>query len=111
MIVTENQLDVWVRGNSREAQGAIPELVARLVAASSPGPKERRFPVGDSIGQPGPDGELDTDFAFPPYVPEGRSFWEVGTNEHPGTKATSDYIATSGSNATSAASAPSNANS
>jgi hypothetical protein len=54
-IVTENQLDDWVRGNSREAQGLIVELVWRLVAASSPKPNERRFPRGDSIGQPGPD--------------------------------------------------------
>ncbi len=61
-IVTENQLDEWVRGNSRAAQGLIVELVWRLVAASSPRPNERRFPLGDSIEQPGSDGDLDTDF-------------------------------------------------
>lgn len=49
-LVTENQLDEWVRGNSRQAQGIIVELVWRLVAASSPRPHERRFPLGDSIG-------------------------------------------------------------
>ncbi len=53
VIVTENQLDEWVRGNARDAQGVIVELVWRLVAASSPQPKERRFPLGDSIGQLG----------------------------------------------------------
>jgi hypothetical protein len=90
-IVTENQLDEWVRGNSREAQGLIVELVWRLVAASSPKPKERRFPLSDSIGQPGPDGVLNTDFGFDPFVPEGRSFWEIGTGEKAGAKATSDY--------------------
>ncbi len=93
MIVTENQLDVWVRGNARDAQGVIVELVARLVAASSPSPKDRRFPLGDSIGQTGPDGELDTDFGSPPFVPEGRSYWEIGAGENPGAKATSDYNA------------------
>lgn len=91
MIITENQLDEWVRGNSRNAQGVIVELVWRLVAASSPRPKERRFPLGDSIGQPGPDGVLDVDYPFEPFVPEGRSFWEIGTGINPGTKATSDY--------------------
>jgi hypothetical protein len=90
-IVTENQLDVWVRGNSREAQGLIVELVWRLVAASSPKPNERRFPLGDSIGQPGPDGVLNTDFGFDPFVPVGSSFWEIGTGEKAGAKATSDY--------------------
>lgn len=91
MIVTENQLDIWVRGHARDAQGVIVELVARLVAASSPRPKVRRFPLGDSIGQPGPDGELDTDFGLPPFVPEGRSFWEIGAGEKAGEKATDDY--------------------
>jgi hypothetical protein len=90
-IITENQLDEWVRGNAREAQGVVVELIWRLVAASSPKPKERRFPLGDSIGQHGPDGVLDTDFGFAPFVPEGRSFWEIGTGIEAGTKAKSDY--------------------
>ena len=91
MIITENQLDEWVRGNARDAQGVIVELVWRLVAASSPQPKERRFPLGDSIGQHGQDGLLNVDFAFDPFVPEGRSFWEIGTGLKAGDKATSDY--------------------
>ncbi|MBA3390327.1 MAG: hypothetical protein H0U02_13355 [Rubrobacter sp.] len=91
MIVTENQLDEWVRGNARDAQGMIVELVWRLVAASSPRPKERRFPLGDRIGQHGPDGLLNVDFAFDPFVPEGRSFWEIGTGLQARDKATSDY--------------------
>ena len=89
--VTENQLDEWVRGNARDAQGVIVELVWRLVAASSPQPKERRFPLGDSIGQHGPDGFLDVGLAFDPFVPEGFSFWEIGTGSDAAKKATSDY--------------------
>jgi len=92
MFLTENQLDEWVRGNAREAQGVIVELVWRLVAASSPRPKERRFPLGDSIGQHGPDGVLDVDYSFDPFVPEGRSFWEIGTGLNAAKKATDDYI-------------------
>jgi hypothetical protein len=91
MLITENQLDEWVRGNARDAQGVIVELVWRLVSASSPRPKERRFPLGDSIGQHGPDGILDVDLSFDPFVPEGRSFWEIGTGLSAGDKATSDY--------------------
>lgn len=91
MRVTENQLDEWVRGHAESAQGLVVELVWRLVAASSPNPKERRFPLGDSIGQPGPDGILDTDFSDEPFVPEGLSFWEIGTGIKPANKATRDY--------------------
>jgi hypothetical protein len=40
MIVTENQLDEWVRGNAQGAQDVIVELVWRLVAASCPKPKQ-----------------------------------------------------------------------
>ena len=89
--ITENQLDEWVRGNARDAQGVIVELVWRLVAASSPQPKERRFPLGDSIDQHGPDGILNVSFALDPFVPEGRSFWEIGTGSDAAKKATSDY--------------------
>ena len=90
-IITENQLDQWVRGNAEKAKGVIVELVYRLVAASSPNPKERRFPLGDSIGQPGPDGVLCTDFSFYPFVPEEKSYWEIGTGIKAGNKATKDY--------------------
>lgn len=90
-MITENQLDGWVRANSRDAQGVVVELVYRLVAASCPRPKRRRFPLGDSIGQPGPDGELDTEIDFNPFVPKGVSYWEIGTGVNAGEKATSDY--------------------
>lgn len=91
MKITENSLDGWVRANSRDAQGIIVDLVFRLVCASVPYPLERRFPQRDSIGQPGPDGVLHTQSSFNPFVPEGRSYWEIGTGENAGTKATSDY--------------------
>jgi hypothetical protein len=90
-IITENQLDEWVRGNAQIAQGLIVELTYRLVAASCPRPSERRFPLGDSIGQPGPDGYLNTDSDYNPFVPNGRSYWEIGTSIDAGAKATSDY--------------------
>ncbi|WP_221623083.1 hypothetical protein, partial [Burkholderia sp. Bp8986] len=90
-LVTENFLDEWVRGHSREAQGLVVELVWRLAAASSPRPTNRRFPLGDSIGQHGPDGELETDYPYEPFVPEGRSYWEIGTSIDAQKKATDDY--------------------
>ncbi len=90
-LVTENQLDEWVRAHQGDAQRVIVELVYRLVVASCPRPSERRFPLGDSIGQHGPDGFLDTALGFPPFVPDGRSFWEIGTGLDARKKATADY--------------------
>jgi hypothetical protein len=89
--ITENELDNWVDGHAREAQGLIVELILKLVAASSANPRERRFPLGDSIGQHGPDGHLDAIISYEPYIPEGRSFWEIGTGIDAKAKAADDY--------------------
>lgn len=91
ILVNENQLDEWVRANAEDAQGVIVELIWRLVAASCPNPRERRFPLGDSTNQHGPDGILDTSIGLDPYVPDGRSFWEIGTGLQANSKATNDY--------------------
>lgn len=91
MLITENQLDEWARSNARDAQGVIVELVWRLAAASCPKPRDRRFPLGDSIGQHGPDGVLDVELSFEPFVPEDRSYWEIGTGLNAHDKATRDY--------------------
>jgi hypothetical protein len=90
-IINENNLDTWTRGNAIKAQGVIVELIFRLVAASVPRPKGRRFPLGDSIGQHGADGFLDTDIGLPPFVPDGVSYWEIGTGKDAHAKATNDY--------------------
>ena len=80
-LITENALDSWVAADSQKAQGLIVELVYRLVAAACPNPQQRRFPLGDSIGQHGPDGFLETEIGFPPFIPKGISYWEIGTNK------------------------------
>ncbi|MBY0265764.1 MAG: hypothetical protein K2W84_05080 [Burkholderiales bacterium] len=91
MLVTENRLDEWVRSNAEVAQGTIVELVWRLVSASSPRPLERRFALGDSIGQHGEDGSLTVEFPYLPFIPVGKSIWEIGTNLNARDKATRDY--------------------
>ena len=91
ILITEDQLDNWVRANAEQAQGLVVELVWRLVAASCPKPLDRHFPLGDSIGQHGPDGVLEVALGFDPFVPEGHSIWEIGTSLRAGDKATADY--------------------
>ena len=90
-VIEENKLDSWVAGNAREAEEVIVELVWRLVAASCPKPLDRRFPLGDSIGQHGPDGILHVNLGYAPFVPEGHTYWEIGTGRKAQDKATSDY--------------------
>jgi hypothetical protein len=80
-----------VAENSQIAQGIIVDLILHLVSASSPKPNDRRFPRRDSIGQHGPDGFLDTDRGYPPFVPVGKSYWEIGTGNDANVKATKDY--------------------
>ena len=80
-IVTENFLDDWVQKNSEIAKGIIVDLISYLVSLSSPNPKDIRFQRRDSIGQHGADGFLDPNISYPPYIPEGKSYWEIGSGK------------------------------
>ncbi len=88
--VSENQLDNWVRSHSVEARSLLPTMIGRLVAKSCPNARERRFPSGDSIDQPGVDGFLRDENGYYPFVPSGDSYWEIGTGPA-ARKATEDY--------------------
>lgn len=90
-LITENRLDFWAASNAREAQALTATLVAKLVWASLRSKKEFRFPEGDSIGQRGVDGLLDTEDEFEPFIPQGKSIWEFGAARDAQKKATSDY--------------------
>ena len=74
--------------DTRESEAVIPELLYQLVKASVPNASKCRIPYGDAINQPGWDGIVETTTAFREFVPEGRSYWEVGTGAKPNDKAT-----------------------
>lgn len=90
-LITENELHSWVDSHEQIAQGLTVELVARLARAQCPSPKQFRFPLRDSLGQHGFDGWMEVAESFPPYINEGFSVWEIGSNAKPGTKITGDY--------------------
>jgi hypothetical protein len=90
-LINENQLDHWIASNEREAQALTATLVSKLVWESLRSKKDFRFPEGDSIGQTGADGRLETDDEFEPFVPKGKSVWEFGAGKDAQKKATSDY--------------------
>lgn len=75
----------------RESQAAIPELIYLLVKQSAPPPLACRIPYGDAINQPGWDGVVEMEQRFLEYVPEGISYWEIGTDADPQAKATKEF--------------------
>jgi hypothetical protein len=88
-IINEHQLDDWVSKNDREAQTLIVELISKILSVSCPSATYQSFPL--QVNQPGSDGEVITEFGYKGFVPDGRSFWEIGTGEKAGDKATKDY--------------------
>jgi len=88
-LINEHQLDDWVSKNDRDAQTLIVELVSKLVSVSCPNATHQSFPL--KVNQPGSDGEIVTEFGYKSFVPDGRSFWEIGTGGKAGDKATKDY--------------------
>lgn len=76
-----------------EARAHLPELIRRLIWATTSGLTELDFPSGIKGSQKhGADG-LVTCHEANPWVPQGRSLWEFGTGEDPKKKASEDYVA------------------
>lgn len=73
MQITATQIDEWAK--TREAQASLSRLVRRLVHTAGT-PTQAAFPAGDSVSLPGWDGEVVSEHGNP-WVPKGRSFWEL----------------------------------
>ena len=71
------------------ARELLPHIVRRLlVATSGVGPVAVR--AGNAIGFTGYDGRAEASIKSP-FVPEGRSVWEMGTSQEPRSKAQADF--------------------
>jgi hypothetical protein len=88
-IVTAAELENYA--NTIESEAAVPELIWMLVKESSTDLTTCRIPYGDAVNQPGWDGLVETPSGFRQFVPQGKSFWEIGTGGDPQGKATSDF--------------------
>jgi hypothetical protein len=78
-LVTETHLDDFVRRRSVDARTVIVDLLLGLVSSTVPAPTTLRFPLCDASNQPGEDCCLDVAESYPPFVPAGPSYWEIGT--------------------------------
>ena len=78
--------------DTRDSQGVIPELICRLIRQSVPNASVFRMPYGDDINQSGMDGIVECKDGYPPFVPDGKSCWEIGTGTNPQAKASKDFL-------------------
>ncbi len=87
-LLTATDLEQWSeRNDSREH---LPTLVRRLILAVA-APATLRMPAAEAVGLPGLDGEVTSSSGAPPFLPPGRSVWELGTGREPQDKAQRDY--------------------
>ena len=59
---------------------------------ASAAPDSIRMPAAEGVGARGLDGMVEVSGGAPPYLPAGRSVWEIGTGSDPAAKAESDYL-------------------
>ena len=88
MRVTRDDILEW--GNTSGAYHELPELIRRLIRETTPPGTECHFPTGIGVRSGGPDGEVECD-APHPYVPLGRSVWELSIDKNANRKADNDY--------------------
>lgn len=88
-IVQASDLDRYAP--TRESQAVIPELIYWLVKQCCPELTVCRIPYGDAVNQPGWDGLVETPVGYREFIPDGKSYWEIGTGADPQSKATTDF--------------------
>lgn len=87
MQITTTQIAEWAK--TREAQASLSRLVRRLVHTAGT-PTQAAFHAGDATNLPGWDGEVVSEHGNP-WVPKGRSFWELSCEAQITRKANRDY--------------------
>ena len=83
-----NALELHRWADTRESQGAFPELMRRLLA-QTPGITNIDIRAHEGIAAPGWDGTATSDGSS--FLPKGELRFEFGTDKQPKTKAKDDY--------------------
>jgi len=86
--VTTSSLREWAK--TRDCQGAIPELIRKLIRATCNDIKTIHFPSGENVQLGGWDGVLELTEGNE-YLPVGISLWEIGCDDKVRSKADKDY--------------------
>ena len=91
LTIKARQIQDWAESN-HDARHLLPVFLRKLVHSTGHELRHVDFPGYDNAERKGWDGVVEADAAAP-WVPEGKSGWEFGTNQSPIRKAESDYRA------------------
>ena len=83
-----NEIARWA--DMPDAFHKFPTLLGKLILATTPTTSFIDMPGGRPVWLPGWDGLIEVDCANP-WIPYGKSAWEVGTGDDPQRKADEDY--------------------
>ena len=91
LIIKARQIEDWA-DRQIEARSHLPVFLRKLVHSTGNDLRQVNFPGYDNAQRKGYDGFVEAGAATP-WVPEGNSYWEFGTDRKPAAKAESDYSA------------------
>ena len=89
LMIKAAQIDAWAEQGD-EARSRLPVLVRRLIRSTGRDLSEVDVPAYGEGQRPGWDGRVEAGAATP-WIPEGRSGWELSTSSRPASKADSDF--------------------
>jgi addiction module HigA family antidote len=91
LTIKARQIHDWA-DTHLEARQLLPVLLRKLVHSTGHELRYVDFPGYDNAERKGWDGVVEAGAATP-WIPEGKSCWEFGTNQEPASKAENDYTA------------------
>ena len=91
LTIKAEHIHQWPDGNL-EARHLLPVLLRKLVHSTGHDLIEVDFPGYDNAERRSRDGKIEAGAATA-WIPEGKSCWEFGVNQKPGSKAEGDYLA------------------
>lgn len=91
LTIKARQIEDWA-DSQIDARSRLPVLLRKLVQSTGIDLRKVDFPGYDNAQRKGSDGFVEANAATP-WVPDGFSYWEFGTDQSPGAKAESDYAA------------------
>ena len=87
-LIRRDEIEGWAE--RFDSKGDLPYLISRLVRATTPTSTQTNFPSGSAVYVRGWDGEVNCE-KDTPFVPQGISLYEFGTERNPKGKADDDY--------------------
>jgi len=91
LTIKARQIEDWANRDI-EARAHLPVLLRKLVHSTGNDLRKVDFPGYDNAQRKGADGFVEAGAATP-WIAEGDSYWEFGTDQRPGAKAERDYNA------------------